>query len=195
MAKLINLEGERFGKLTVIRRAPKRSYLLTICDCGRHKEVFIGNLRSGKSRSCGCSLRKHGQHLSPEFAAWREIKYRCTNKNARPYKHYGGRGISVCQSWAQSFESFFNDMGKRPSPHHSLDRIDNNGNYESGNCRWATRQEQTNNRRKTVRLEFAGIIIPMSIWAKILGIKYSTLAEGIRSGKSLTYYTKKYLYA
>lgn len=129
------------------------------CSCGNKKVLRRGKVRSGKTKSCGClqnenrvimgkNRKSHGESkpATPEYLAWFSMKRRCINKNHKGWKNYGGRGIYVCDRWKHSYENFLADVGRRPSPHHSLDRINNDGIYEPGNCRWATAIEQNNNR-------------------------------------------------
>jgi hypothetical protein len=118
-------------------------------------------LKRGWTQSCGCLQKdrakdnaKHGKTGSPEYHAWSAMIQRCTNPKTKQYKDYGGRGIRVCQKWKCSFESFYADMGPRPSKAHSIDRKDNDGNYEPGNCRWATEREQKMNTRQNVRYKY-----------------------------------------
>ncbi len=166
--KIINITGQRFDRLVVMRRVEnwrgRRARWICVCDCGNTTEVCGSKLRSGHTRSCGCLQRevcaemgsigscgntKHGHARTGIFTgayrSWTAMKARCTNpKNNRWYR-YGGRGISVCGRWQDSFENFFEDMGARPTGY-TIDRYpDNNGNYEPGNCRWATPKQQRAN--------------------------------------------------
>jgi hypothetical protein len=157
MQRLEITKGDRFGMLTIIREVAKhgqyRAFRLR-CDCGEYCEVRLNHLRRTQDpvRSCGCR-QKQGNHRTHNgsgtvmYKTWCGMKKRCGNPNDRSYPDYGGRGIKVCERW-QMFENFLADMGERPSDEHQLDRIDNDGNYEPGNVRWATRQLQIRNRRK-----------------------------------------------
>lgn len=161
----IELAGKRFGRLMVERRDGSKSTRAAWrcqCDCGQHVTVSSYDLRSAQVASCGCWRREratalnfdHGEASSetPEYRAWGSMLSRCTNPNDARYKNYGARGIKVCEPW-QSYSVFLADMGRRPTPKHSLDRIDNDGNYEPSNCRWATAKQQMNNRRVSKRFE------------------------------------------
>ena len=118
--------------------------------------------------------------MTPEYRAWRGLKGRCLDSGDKEYHRYGGRGITVCQRWIESYENFLADVGRRPSEGHSLDRIDVNGNYEPGNCRWATRKEQQRNRRDNFMLTHDGRTLPVSVWAKEIGVSTSTLKYRIK---------------
>jgi hypothetical protein len=156
--KIIDLTGKRFGRLLVISRAANRGaqvVWLCRCDCGVEKEARGNNLLSGCTTSCGCASRElitvrnttHGMTYSHEYAVWCWMLDRCRRPGNSHYEDYGGRGISVCERWANSFEAFYQDMGARPAGL-TLERINNDGNYEPGNCKWATLVEQRANRRK-----------------------------------------------
>lgn len=156
MGTLVDLSGQVFGKLTVVARAGgggkgKAASWTCRCECGQTTVASRSNLRNGRTASCGCAEggRTHGRTASREYSSWRGMKNRCLNPNTTGYENWGGRGITVDPRWAASFEAFFKDMGERPAGH-SLDRINPDGNYEPGNCRWATRHTQRVNRRANI---------------------------------------------
>lgn len=164
MSQMIDLSGQRFNRLMVTVIGPRRGGKVMwncVCDCGGLTLVRTGSLRAGKVGSCGCLGRemlavgcrpnshRHAVHgkTSQEYNAWCAMKRRCHCKSNASYHRYGDRGITVCPEWNRSFTAFLKDMGPKPSPEPSLDRINNEGNYEPGNCRWATRLQQARNRR------------------------------------------------
>lgn len=179
--------GKRFGKLVVVAvESLDRHYnvkYLCDCDCGNTCTKLGGNLRRGASTSCGCEtynhLKKHQMTSTPEYRAWTEMKRRCYDSSRIGYKNYGARGIAVCKEWIDSFENFYSDMGKRPD-NTSLDRIDNNGDYCPDNCRWATAVEQNVNKRNTTNVTYKGETLPLSEWAKKLGVNYQTFYSRIK---------------
>jgi len=150
-----NLMGQKFNRLTVLRvidQSDKKRHIIWECSCDCGEIVFVAGtyLRTGQVNSCGCLhkdniYKTHGKTNTPAYISWASMITRCTNPNRDGYRHYGGRGISVCERW-RKFENFLFDMGERPSGT-SIDRIDVNGNYEPGNCRWATQSVQVANRR------------------------------------------------
>ncbi len=162
--KPIDLLGQSFGRLTVVKRNPNspagKARWLCSCQCGGQVEVLGASLLNGRSKSCGClkdertaemgrensqRLVRHGMSKTPAHVRWRSLKDRCFNPRNKHYKDYGARGITVCERWLV-FENFYADMGEAPEGK-SIDRINNDGDYEPGNCRWATPQEQIDNRR------------------------------------------------
>ncbi len=160
-----------------------------LCDCGTETMTAASDMRRGTTVSCGCYARerhtKHGRTESPEYAAWCGIKTRCNNPNAKEYPYYGGRGIQVCKRWRDSFASFFADMGERPAGRYSIERIDNDGNYEPANCKWATKREQTRNRRNNVRLTYQGETKTAVDWAAQLGISAKMIYKRYHKGKPI----------
>lgn len=192
MPKFIDLTGQKFGRLTVIANTElnnqNRAMWLCRCSCGKEKVIRSDALVSGWTKSCSClqkeSARKGnhkthghttGRQQTSVYMRWVRMVQRCTNPNDKAYKHYGGRGIKVCDRWLESFENFLADMRDRPTPQHSIDRIDNNGDYTPDNCRWATWKEQANNKRTNIKLAFGAETKTIGQWADYLGLKYTKL--------------------
>jgi len=186
MGKFIDLTGKKFGRWTVLKRAENKGNYIRwkcLCDCGAIRIVNGNSLKRGISKSCGCISseitaernRKHGMSKTPEYRVWTHMTQRCTNKTDGSYKNYGARGIKVCDRWLHSFENFYADMGKRPTEKHSIERKNNNGDYEPDNCKWATKKEQCNNRRSSHMLTLNGETKTMSQWSDITGISIGTL--------------------
>jgi hypothetical protein len=188
-----NVQGVRFGRLIAINEVDpqwfiynggkyKRTRWLCKCDCGQSIYVTLVSLRSGNTKSCGCiqkdgTLKKnyvHGESHkeTKEYRTWNKIKGRCYCKTDLKYHDYGGRGISVCDRWINSYDNFLSDMGRCPRDKYSIERINNNGNYEPSNCKWATRKEQAQNKRTTIYLEMDGITLTMKAWCEKLGLRY-----------------------
>jgi len=191
MCRLIDLTGQRFGRYIVLERngvgANGMAAWLCKCDCGTEKTVVGNNLRQGKIVSCGCyqreiatrnglATKKHGEAKTRTYKTWIGIKSRCHNPSDRAYDQYGGRGISVCERWLNSYELFTKDMGKRPHGM-SIERIDVNGNYEPNNCIWATCQQQARNKRCTIKVIYEGKEMPLIQAAEQSGIPYRVLLE------------------
>lgn len=167
MRKLIIEQGQRFGKLVILHEVEskvssnrtKRRFRCE-CECGKITETNLDNLNSGRSKSCGCDTKKnkiqssivHNLRYTNEYITWCNMKQRCYNEKHSHFNYYGGRGIKVCDRWLNSFQSFYEDMGPKPTEFHSIDRINVNGDYEPTNCRWATPQQQSLNRRKYEKL-------------------------------------------
>lgn len=182
--KFIDLTGKKFGRLEVISfvgRVKKQSRWTCKCECGSIIETCIGALKSGKTQHRGCPLwessgnTRHGMTDSPEHRTWCKIKERCHCPTCPSYKHYGAKGIQVAKEWRDSFESFFSHMGKKPAWAHSIDRIDNSRGYEPGNCRWATRHMQANNKTSNRIVTFRGRTLNLKQWSKALNLPYHAL--------------------
>jgi len=190
--KLRDLTGQRFGRLVVLKRGPNQGRHVRWtcqCDCGTQIQVSSTNLVQGKSRSCGCLhidiISTHRQTGSPEHKAWVAMKARCYTRSNVGYPIYGARGITVCAQWRDSFENFLADMGRKPSPAHSLDRINSAGHYSPENCRWATRLEQSNNMRSNRPLAFNGQTQNVSEWARELGLSKNCILYRLSAGWSV----------
>ena len=211
--RLIDLTGKRFGRLTVKGRNPKNTRFKhprwdCICDCGNVAVIQGEKLRNGETKSCGCLQREiaimantiHGNacrgKLSTEYSSWNALKNRCLNMNAEKWPNYGGRGIKICDRWIDSFENFLYDMGKRPEGCSSIDRKDNDGGYEPGNCRWATYKQQAGNTSKNVWIEHGGKRMIKADWIREVGVWAGTWnsmknKHGFSEEETLEYFVKK----
>lgn len=198
---VINLTNRKFGRLEVISFAGVNKHgqarWLCICQCGSRKIIGGQKLQMGNTVSCGCwrdeHLQKgrkklverqttHGKSHTREHGIWRNIIYRCHTSTSPSYPNYGARGISVCKRWRGSFRLFLKDMGRGPTNQHTIDRIDNDGNYEPGNCRWATRKEQANNRSNSTKISYKGETKTISQWASVYCIPQPLLRRRLSKG-------------
>lgn len=203
MGKRRDWAGVRQGKLTVIRDIGKDKHgsrlWLCRCDCGAEVPKTSNVLKAGQ-QTCGpaCGVadsnrartthgqatREHG--ATKEYQAWVGIVHRCSNPRSAAWHRYGGRGITVCPEWAESFEAFYAHVGDAPTAKHTLDRIDNDRGYEPGNVRWATRKEQANNRDTNTWIEYDGKRMTWAQWAEYLGIPYNTLMTRVKKKQPLS---------
>lgn len=191
--RFIDLTNQTFGYWTVIQCAGPRKFgpkqherIMWECQCvcGQIRTVSSNDLRRGKSISCGCSSYRLGPFLSelPEYDIWGGIKSRCLNPRYHAYPYYGGRGITLCDRWRDSFTNFYADMGPRPSPQHSIDRTDNEKGYFPENCRWSTSKEQARNTRRTRLVTFQGLTLCVSEMAKHHGFTPQQIINRLHKG-------------
>jgi len=190
MPAKIDMVGHVYGRLTVLheigRRDAGRMYLC-VCVCGNFKSTAAAWLRSGNTTSCGCRVldgsirRRHGMKNTKEYMIWKEMKRRCLNPNNPSYSRYGGRGIRLCERW-HLFDNFIADMGRRPSAELSLDRIDNDGHYEPGNCRWATINEQARNRSNNRMISLDGSVTTLAELAEKSSVTPQHMRGRLRDG-------------
>lgn len=194
MGKFVDLTGQRFGRLTVIKRAPnkgRRTVWLCECDCGTEKEIRQEDLRSNKTVSCGCYLHeritKHGMSEESIYRTWASMKDRCLNANGASYERYGAKNRTVCEKWRE-FEPFYEYVSKLPhfgEDGYTLNRINNNGNYEPGNVEWATDIQQMNNMSANHLLEYRGSVHTVTEWARIKGLPIECFRNRISRGWSV----------
>ncbi len=197
MGRIVDLQDKVFVRWTVLGRAPSKnrdSYWHCRCECGTERSVKCTDLLRGISRSCGCLQAEEVSHRNfkhgytrharrpPEYTAWRAVKTRCFNSNCQCFGDYGGRGITMCDRWKESFVAFLDDMGHRPGPEYSLERIDHNGHYEPGNCRWATVTEQSNNRRSNRLITHQGVTRTLKNWSRIKGVSRKAITDRLNRG-------------
>lgn len=199
--KALNITGQRYGRLTVLYYAgnsagkrPRRMWRC-LCDCGKEKDIGIDGLQNGHTNSCGCVYREHaakmgkqnithGMTNSREYSGWKLMLSRCYNKKDISYANYGGRGIKVCEKWRLSFKDFFADTGIKPK-NYTLERINNDGDYEPDNWKWATPKTQNRNRRSNVNITYGGETRTIEEWSEITGTKSSTLRQRLHLGWSV----------
>lgn len=196
MSKLIDLSGQRFGRLTVVARAEnigKQTAWLCKCDCGQSVVVMGLNLKRSNTRSCGCLWKdkvpqtnmeintRHGESHTKLHRAWCNMRYRCFNTRCKDYGNYGGRGITICDEWRkyEAFRDWSLDNGFEEG--RSLDRIDVNGNYCPNNCRWVSEKVQQNNKRNNRYLTFNGVTHTVQEWSDITGIGWTTIAGRLKA--------------
>jgi len=197
---------KKYGRLKPIRFLHKnndnRDVWLFLCDCGNEHTVNIKDVKSGHSKSCGCLARellvkrnykhghsKHNNIGTPEFKAWLQMKKRIFDKTYHAYEHYKERGINICDRWLdkeKGFINFYKDMGRHPGKDYSLDRINNSGNYEPDNCRWATRKEQMNNTSSNKFITYNGVTLTQAQWTEKIGLPNSNVIhKRIKRGWSI----------
>ena len=194
--RVVDITGKRFGRLIAIERVDREArdkhtcaMWRCRCDCGRVLSVRGGHLRSGYMQSCGClrldTHRTHGDCHSVEYQTWANMLDRCRARTGKAYRNYGSRGISVCERWLE-YENFLADVGRRPSPKHSIDRFpDLNGPYEPGNVRWATWSQQARNRRTNRLLTYDGRTMCLTDWAEAVGLHQGCLRWRLVRGWSV----------
>lgn len=189
--------GSKFGRLLVVKyshslpvNGKQRHYYICLCDCGSEKRILASALNPNGSKSCGCLRRdvtikrgtSHGLYYHPLWRTYQNIIARCEAPNHKSFHNYGGRGIGMCPKWRNDFLSFVADMGTKPSPKHSIDRVNNDGNYEPGNCKWKTMKEQSFNRRTNLLITIGEITQPLGMWCRQYGKKYSMVNHRLRKG-------------
>ena len=205
MTQLADLTGQKFGRLTVLERSLPNHPTGGVCwkcqcDCGNVVTVIANNLKN-RSTSCGCwkkeiagkamlgkpsPFRSHGLTGTPEYNIWNGMKQRCSNENDSRWHRYGGRGITICARWLgdDGFTNFLSDMGMRPSADHSIDRRNNDGNYEPSNCYWGTDIEQANNKSNNRKMTYKGETLNQIEWCRRMGIHQATMNNRLKAGWS-----------
>jgi hypothetical protein len=193
--KIRGIQGKKFGRLLIVGFSENRPgrrgvHVECLCDCGATKVISVYNIINGRIKSCGClhsetsarngrSSFRHGLIKTSEYSTWRSMFARCYNPKDKRFDRYGGRGITVCDRWLVSFEAFYADMGPKPSPAHSIERLEVDEGYSPENCVWATSTQQSRNRSNTVRLSYDGETKPLVDWAEQVGIAVSTIRKRI----------------
>lgn len=180
--------GDVFGRLTA-QSAPfvtgkGVAKVRCLCSCGSETVVQARYLLSGRTRSCRCLRKTHGAYKTSEYRVWVQMKNRCMNPNNDSYRRYGGAGIKVDRRWLASFENFLSDMGRRPGPAYTLDRLENSKGYTKSNCRWATATQQQNNRLCNRRLRVDGVDRTLAEWAAVSKVPPTTIGTRLKKGWS-----------
>lgn len=198
MSEFIDLTGQKFGRLTVIKRVENDKQggacFLCLCDCGNETKVNGTKLRKNLTQSCGCLQREnmskrtktHGKTNTRIFKIWQGMIERCCSKNIHNFNEYGGRGITVCNEWKNDFMTFYNWAIKNGYKDRlTIDRINVNGNYEPSNCRWATKKEQANNRRNNKLITYKGKTLNQKQWEEFLNLPYGTILRRLKAKWSI----------
>ena len=208
MSKIVfdlSMIGKQYGRWTILEYLGKneRGAKIVRCRCSclnqTERNVILGDVLMGRSTNCGCVKKEklvdrnttHNKYRTTEYKTWTKMIERCYDKNCPKYKNYGERGITICDEWRNSFEKFYEDMGEKPGKGYTIDRIDNDGNYEPLNCRWATAGEQSRNKSSNRWLSFDGKTMILRDWATLLEIDYSYLCKRLKKGKSFAQIIKK----
>ena len=196
-----DLSGQKFTRLLVIKENGRKNRCVLwecICDCGNIVNVITANLKNGNTKSCSClhketvsrNFKKHDLKGTPEYTSWQLMKDRCLNPKNKTFEYYGGKGVSICERWINSPQTFVDDMGLKPSPFHTIDRIDSLKDYTPENCKWATKTDQVRNRSITKKFILDGIERPLAEWCELFGISYNIVNNRLWRGwdinKSLT---------
>lgn len=191
MSKYFDLTGKKINSFSVLNRVEnkwRKARWLCQCECGKEVVLYSSELLSKNVKLCReCFMNtfiKHGKSKSKEHKCWMDMKDRCTNPQDKSYKNYGGRGIRYCKEW-ESFEAFYKHMGDAPSKKHSIERENVNGDYEPSNCKWATRKEQSINKRNTVFAEIDGVIKSVVEWCEIYNVDYKRTSRRVRNGMDI----------
>lgn len=196
MSRYTDITGHRFGRLVAIEYLGHSKWKC-LCDCGNEHITAYNALNKGMTLSCGCYHREvcsnkpahnrtHNMKDTPEFNIWSMMKNRCTNPNCNRHQFYKDKGIKVCDRWLgpNGFQNFILDMGMRPGPSYSIDRIDNDGDYTPENCRWATKKEQSNNQSRNLIVNYNGREQTLALWCDELGLNYKRTWRRLKLGWS-----------
>lgn len=198
MNRLINLTGMRFGRLVVLNKSRQtkkdgKPMWDCLCDCGKFKTARGATLRNGRTTSCGCyatevrretqkqNFYRHGKSTDMAYGSWAGMMHRCYDPENSAWPYYGARGIKVCGRWRDSFDAFLEDMGPRPSRKHTIDRVNNDGDYTPGNCRWATKRQQAQNRSNNVLIKWDDEVHCASEWARREGVKRTEIMKWLHN--------------